>query len=215
MLDRNLIRYFRTRVYNWARQNPIGYPWRSTDNLWHAMVAEILLQRTKADQVLPVYKDFVIRFPTPEAYKSFIETSDENVFENLGLNWRFEYFKKMVNSVVEEGIPIYKKNLQKLPGVGNYVSSALLSFHLNKREVLIDSNIIRFYGRFFGIETNEESRRKKNFILMSNEITPLRKFKEFNYAVLDYSMNICKPKPLCSNCLLLKRCHYYNNQQLY
>ena len=210
MIDKNLIKYFKSKVFQWSKQNPINYPWRTTDNLWHAIVAEIMLQRTKANQVIPIYNDFVKRFPTPHIFKKHIEKSNENIFEKLGLKWRHEVFKETVNSIVEEGIPMYKKELMKIPGVGEYVSSALLSFHLNKREVLIDSNIVRFYGRFFGIETNKETRRKKEFISLSDKITPSRKVKEFNYAILDYSMNICKPKPICVNCLLARKCNYNN-----
>ncbi|MBN1187043.1 MAG: hypothetical protein JXB49_32495 [Bacteroidales bacterium] len=210
MLSKNLIKYFTTRVYKWSEKNPINYPWRTTQNLWHAFVAEVMLQRTKAEQVLPVYNDFVIKFPSPESYKEFLEKSDENPFENLGLKWRYETFKEAVNSIVEEGMPTYKNDLMKLPGVGEYVSSAIMSFHFNKREVLIDSNIVRFYSRFFGIKISKESRRNKDFISLADEITPLRMIKKFNYAVLDYSMNICKTKPLCLNCLLVKRCNFYN-----
>ena len=211
MINKYLIKYFRNKVYEWSNQNPINYPWRTTENLWHAFVAEIMLQRTKAEQVLPVYNDFITRFPSPESYKKHLEKSDENVFENLGLKWRYETFKEAVNSIVEEGMPTYKNYLIKLPGVGEYVSSAIMSFHLNKRELLIDSNIVRFYGRFFGIKADKESRRKKEFIVLTDQITPLRNVKKYNYAVLDYSMNICKPKPVCLTCLMVKRCHFYKD----
>ena len=43
-----------------------------------------------------------------------------------------------------------KIDLLKLPGVGEYIASAFRSFHFGKREFIIDSNVVRLYGRFYG-----------------------------------------------------------------
>lgn len=203
------IRYLKSHILQWGKMNRFDYPWRTTKNLWHGIVAEIMLQRTKTDQVIPVYKDFARRFPTPKDYIEYSKNTNENIFDKLGLKWRDVAFRQLSNKIVEEGIPEYKTDLMKLPGIGDYVSSAYLSFHLNKREILIDSNIVRFYGRFFGFKTGKESRRDKKIISLANEVTPTRNVKDFNYAVLDFAMKVCKPKPACFICLLKRKCNYY------
>ncbi len=83
LMDNRKIEYFRRKIKLWSSSKQIHYPWRDTKNLWHAIVAEIMLQRTKADQVLPVYKKFMDRFSTPEDFLDHIKRIDENVFENL------------------------------------------------------------------------------------------------------------------------------------
>jgi len=213
MIERRLKRYFISKIRKWSRDNPLEFPWRTTQNQWHALVAEIMLQRTKAEQVLPIFNDFVKRFPSPLDYLRYQKEFEENIFEKLGLKWRSRAFNETVREIVEEGIPLYKSELTKLPGIGDYVSSAFLSFHLNKREILIDSNIVRFYGRFFGMVTNNETRRKKEFRILAEEVTPMRYVKSFNYAVLDFSMNICKHNPQCEVCVVCKKCMYKENSK--
>ena len=39
-------------------------PWRASDDPYHAMVAEFMLQQTGVGRVLPVYASFLERFPT-------------------------------------------------------------------------------------------------------------------------------------------------------
>ena len=198
--------YFKAQVIKWSMSHPSDYPWRKTNNLWHGLVAEIMLQRTRTDQVLPVYIDFVNKFPSPQNYIDHIKDNDENIFTNLGLLWRNEAFKQASLHIVEEGIPEYKKGLMDLPGIGDYVSSAFISFHLNKRELLIDSNIVRLYGRYFGIKTDAESRRDIVIRSLADKLTPKRNFRTYNYAVLDFAMNVCKTRPDCTNCELKSKC---------
>lgn len=209
MIERRITtQYFRSHILKWSKLHPSDYPWRKTDNLWHGLVAEIMLQRTKTDQVLPVFNDFVTRFPSPQNYLDHINEKDDNIFNKLGLLWRNESFKQTTIQIVEEGIPEYKKGLMNLPGIGDYVASAYISFHLNKRELLIDSNIVRLYGRYFGIITDAESRRDIALRSLADKITPKRNFKTYNYGVLDFAMNVCKPRPDCTNCVLIRKCYY-------
>ena len=63
-IDNFNISYFKKRLIDWGRVNFKDFPWRRTKNKWHYLVAEIMLQRTKADQVEPVYLSFVRSFPT-------------------------------------------------------------------------------------------------------------------------------------------------------
>lgn len=209
-LDKNLIIYFRTRVRKWGRKNYIDYPWRSTSNIWHAVVAEIMLQRTKVDQVLPVYNDFIRRFPDAVSYLKTVEKSGEDIFGKLGLRWRNEILGRTAAHFVKNGIPEDRISLLETPGVGDYVASAILSLHFEKRELLIDSNIIRLYGRFIGFNYDNETRRKRWFRELVDDITPGKNVKEFNYAVLDYAMKMCTLIPDCNRCLVRRKCYYFN-----
>jgi A/G-specific adenine glycosylase len=209
--DKEIV-YFSTKIKSYGKSNFIDYPWRRTNNIWHAIVAEIMLQRTKADQVVPVYNDFVERFSTPVDYQMHVSQTDENIFKNLGLIWRNETFKKTVDYIVVNGLPENKEGFLKVPGVGDYVASAVLSFHLGKREVLIDSNIVRLIGRFFGFKFDNETRRKKWFIEIVERITPKLEVRNFNYGILDFSMQICSQKPNCKICIMQKKCKFFDNE---
>ncbi len=205
-LDKKDILYFQNKIILAGKKFYTSFEWRNTKNKFHALTAEILLQRTNADQVLPVYIDFIKKY---NASQQFID-SPKNIFLTLGLNWRYERFLKLceqLNTLKE--IPDSKIELLKLPCVGEYVASAFLSLHLNKREYIIDSNIVRLYGRFFGFNTDGETIRKKWFADLSDSLTPLRKFRDYNYGLLDVTRLICNRNPLCYKCVLNKKCKFF------
>jgi len=204
-IDKEDIKYFQNTIIKWGKYNHSYFPWRETRNRWHALVAEIMLQRTNADQVLPVYKEFTRKYKKPE---DLLKSSWERLFRNLGLHWREKQIVELAESLVGKDIPESKNDLLKLPCIGNYIASAYLSLHLGIRDVLIDSNIVRVTGRYFSFKTDAETRRKKWFIELAEKLTPARKFREYNYALLDFSRTICRPKPKCELCVLRSRCRY-------
>ncbi len=206
--DKALITYFRKKLLAWEKENFVNFPWRFCDNKWHSLAVEIMLQRTKAEQVLPVFLDFCNKYPTPYKY---YKNNSANIFNSLGLQQRNKDFKALAKILSDKSILESKEELIKLPGVGEYVASAYLSLHQNKRAVIIDSNVVRVYGRFFGFETDGETRRKKWFINLAQELTPKRNFYLYNYALLDFPRKICNIKPNCYKCMLKRKCNYYTN----
>lgn len=200
--------FFVSKILEWKSKNYFYFPWRETENSWHALVAEILLQRTKAEQVVKVFNEFCIKYPTPSDY-----TQERNckIFDNLGLKWRARELLKLAETLSEKEIPFEKEELTKLPGVGDYIASAFRSLHLREYDVIIDSNVVRLIGRYYGIQTDSETRRKKWFKRIAECMTPEKKFKDYNYGLIDYTRTICKPKPLCSNCLMAFYCDSKND----
>lgn len=200
-------RYFREKIIAWGRRHSADFPWRKTTNRWHALVAEIMLQRTRAEQVLPAFELFAKQYALPSDY---VRNKNASVFHSLGLFWREEYLTKLAAILCETDIPEDKESLLKLPGVGEYIASAYLSLHAGKREPIIDSNVVRLYGRFFGFETDGETRRDLSIRQLAELLTPKRDFKAYNYGVIDFTGAVCKPKPLCQECILRKKCNWYS-----
>lgn len=198
--------FFKSFIINWGSKNYQNFPWRATKNRWHALVAEIMLQRTRAEQVLPVYESFCKKYETPSDY---LKDDKANLFISLGLIWRERELKKLSTILLKMEIPSDKKSLLELPGIGDYIASAYRSLHLGIRDIIIDSNVVRLYGRFFGFKTDGETRREKWFKELSSRLTPLKKFKEYNYGLIDFTRKICKPKPLCDICGLREKCKYH------
>ncbi len=204
------LKFFRIHIIKWEKQHFANFPWRTTTNNWNALVAEIMLQRTKAEQVLPAYTKFASKYPSPGQY---LNDKRANVFSSLGLKWREQRLKDLAMSIAKDGIPDTKEGLLKLPAIGNYAASAYLSFHRNRRAPIIDSNVVRLYGRFFGFETNAETRRQKWLNELAELITPKKTYRIYNYGLIDFTRTICRLKPLCDVCLLKTRC-YYDQQNL-
>ena len=207
-LSKEDIGYFRTRVLRWGRQNFGDFPWRRVKNPWQALVAETMLQRTKADQVLPVFTAFAARYREPADFLA----APTSLFSRLGLPIRDEQFLALNRSLVCAGLPTNKAALLTLPGVGDYIASAFVSLHLGKWAALIDANTVRVYGRFFGFETGPETRRKRWFVELAERITPTRAFRDYNYAIIDFSREVCTPRnPRHDACPIRRKCRYLQN----
>jgi len=189
----------------WGGNNFASFPWRATRNLWHALVAEIMLQRTSALQVLPVYIQFSSRFPSPDSY---LANDGYKVFAQLGLHWREAMLRPLAESLVINGFPRNREALESLPGVGDYIASAMLSLHMNVRATIIDANVVRLLGRAWGFEWDGETRRKQWLRRIADTLTPARDFRSYNYAVLDLTRAVCTKTPKCLQCPLRRLCHY-------
>src|ERR1700686_3540490 len=60
-------RLFRRRLLAWYRRHGRDLPWRKTDDPYHILVSEIMLQQTQVDRVLPKYAEWLQKFPSMHA----------------------------------------------------------------------------------------------------------------------------------------------------
>lgn len=187
---------------NWGKVNYQDFPWRRPEKKWHGLIAEILLQRTRANSVIGVYRSFINRFPEPIDLALTDKSEVKKIISPLGLNWRAKVIHDLGNALHDrEQLPETYEELIKLPGIGDYVASTFLSFHLNKYSILLDTNTVRFSARINGQKYDGETRRKKWVKSYLEELTPPRAHRKFNFSLLDFSMLVCKPsKPLCIDC---------------
>jgi A/G-specific adenine glycosylase len=153
----------------------------------------------------------MVDYPNIENLSQLSENDWVEIIRPLGLHWRASPLHKLVQILKKDfkgEIPEDIDQLRMLPGVGDYVSSAYLSLHRNVKASIIDANVVRIYGRFFGFQFNGETRRKKWLIAFANRITPEDRFRVFNYSLLDFAGEICRSKPKCRACFLRFKCAY-------
>jgi A/G-specific adenine glycosylase len=202
--------WFQSRLRNWGSKNFINYPWREKHAPLHSLIVEILLQRTQANQVVPVFEKLVSQYPDIANIGPIREAQVRKLITSLGLPKRVKHITSLLRKLKKIGsVPNNKSDLLGLPGVGAYVASAYLSMHAKTRAPIIDSNVVRLYGRYFGLATGPESRRSRVIIDLAETLTPRLAFREFNYALLDLTKLICKTKPICLRCPIKKRCNYF------
>ena len=198
------IRQIRTIVRRWGRDHFQHYPWRYPVHLWHGLIAEILLQRTKAKNVVPVYETLIRTFVTPADLGNASVEHIESIIYPLGLKWRARLIKQLGESLsrVSGTPPDTLKDLLELPAVGPYAAAAYLSFHARKRGTIIDANVVRWLCRLVDRPMDGETRREKWLIALADSFTPQRNTREYNYALLDFTMLICTTRPKCEECPL-------------
>jgi A/G-specific adenine glycosylase len=176
------------------------------------MIAEFMLQRTRADQVEPVYKQFINRYPS---IVSLSKAKIKNVVEftkHLGMHWRAKHIIAAAKFIVKHytgRIPSNREKLLEIPGVGEYVAGAILTVAFQKPEWVIDSNIARFLNRYYGLGLQGEIRRKKKIIELSKQFFNHKNPRKLLFAILDFTALLCLPRnPLCQSCHLKRKCKY-------
>ena len=189
-----------------------SFPWREDISAYRIMIAEFMLHRTRAEQVVRVYRDFLLKFPSIQLLSRGRARDIQTVTRHLGLHWRGEHFKKAARFVLTEygGVfPEDRRLLREIPGVGDYVAGAILTVCYNKPEYVVDSNIARFINRYFDLRLSGEIRRKRTIIIKARELFDIKESGNFLFALLDFTALICKPlNPDCNNCVLLRKCAY-------
>lgn len=206
------INIFRKKLTKWFKKNERKYPWRETDDPFRFLVAELMLRRTRADQVKYVYNNFFDKFPDIDSILESGENEINEVLYPLGMKKRFPVIQSLAQELKEKyncSVPETREELIKLPGIGDYSAGALLSIMYRRREWMVDSNIVRLFKRYFGLETSKEGRRSKHIIELAKIFVSKGDPRNNNLALLDFAAVVCKPRiPRCDNCILSKTCVY-------
>jgi A/G-specific adenine glycosylase len=207
-------KYIRHKLFLWHKKNYRDFPWRHTKDPYKIMIAEFMLHRTKAEQVVPVYLEFIEKYID---IKILVRTNFEDikkVTEHLGLHWRARHFSEAAKYVADNykgKFPEDYNGLKKIPGVGEYIAGAILTVCFNKPSPVVDSNIARFINRYFSLNLSGEIRRKKKIVELSAKLFEYENPGDLLFAIVDFTSLICKPgKPLCKKCPLKNDCKYIN-----
>jgi A/G-specific adenine glycosylase len=172
------------------------------------LIAEMMLQRTRSGQVVPVYERFVERYPNLAALSGAEPRALSEIMRPLGLAFRVRTFRELSRVLMNKHdgeVPIRAEDAIQLPGVGPYVASALDAFLRKRRIPIIDANIARVLGRVFGVggaewrhATAEERRAMHEIAWLSiGRVTP----RGYHYALLDFAAMVCTPRnPACPDC---------------
>lgn len=210
------IEIVRENLLSWFKRNGRSFPWRETRDPYRILVAEIMLQRTRAEQVVPVYEEFIRRFPDIESLAKTEKETVREYFSRLGLLWRADLVVDLAKELIARFggvIPPDREKLLSLPGVGDYIADAILSFAYGMDVAVVDSNVCRVLGRVFGLKQHGEARRDRRFRELAQKLVPHGKSREFNWAMIDFASMICIPrKPKCGECPLKSVCAYVGNK---
>jgi len=216
MITDDLIVTFQNAIKKWAEENLIEYPWRENRTPYKVLISEILLIRTKAPQVEPVFRAFMKKYPDLDKFLEAELKDLEDLIKSLGLLFRAEMIRDLREQLKNEFngiIPDNFDDLKSLKGIGDYGANAILCFGYDKKRPLLDSNFIRIYKKFFNVTSKTKTAKIDKFLwAFSEKLLPDEDYVQFNYGILDIGGNICLSRnPKCSECPLKKYCYYISN----
>src|SRR5918996_426258 len=143
---------FRRRLLSWYRDYGRDLPWRRTDDPYHILVSEIMLQQTQVDRVLPKYREWLDKYPTLEALARAPEADVSETWYPLGYNIR----PKRLQAIAREAVASYggqlpsdEQTLLSFKGIGAYTAGAIRSFAFRERAAILDTNVARVLFRVF------------------------------------------------------------------
>ncbi len=119
-------------------------PWRKTRDPYAILVAEVALQQTQVERVVPRYLEWLERWPTPEALAAAPIADVIRAWQGLGYNRRALALHRAAREVAAHGWP---QDLTVLPGVGAYTAAALRNFAFGEDVLPRDVNVERVERR--------------------------------------------------------------------
>lgn len=191
----------------WATKSGRRPPWRLSSDLYELGVAEILLQKTKAEDVEKVWRPLIDQYPCSSSLAVADDEALLRVIGHLGLGpQRAGRLKSMAAALAKSPGP------GPVPGLGPYGSGVLaLADNRNPRAPPVDGNIARVMSRYLGVSFGRGEARKKTVIrdavatLLARR-SPRRKLA-LVYALVDLGAAVCTPKsPNCAGCPLSRSC---------
>lgn len=206
-------------LLKWYKWNRRDFPWRRISDPYVVLISEILLQKTKAGNIVTVFNKFIAKYPNPEKLSTASFSDLKNEIEKLGLHTqRATKLQKLARVLVEKyngKVPNNKEELLELPGIGFYIANAVLCFAFGYDAPLLDTNIGRIIERFFSVKVTGEERKKYRVWDKIAEFIPEGKSREYNYALIDFGALVCTAKnPRHNLCPLADICDYYSNIKL-
>ena len=214
-LDGHRVEQIQQDLLRWFSISGRSFPWRDTRDPYEILVAEKLLQQTSVRPgLIQVYEALVDRYPTINHLAVADVGTVYELIQSLGLHYRAEELVKLARVIQERHdgvIPPDFGHLIQLPGIGDYISRALLCFAFGEDVPVVDTNVARILYRTFGIQGKfpQNPARKRNLINLAASLVPENMSREFNFAMLDLGALICQSKkPKCYACPILSICEF-------
>jgi len=201
----------RTKLLSWFRNNDRRFPWRrSSVTQYQYVIAEILLQRTRAETAARFFPTFVDTFPSWKHISASSIGTLEELLQPLGL-WRRRAasIHALANEMSRRNgrFPRSRSEIESLPGVGQYIANAILLFCHNEPEPLLDVNMARVLERVFGSRQLADIRHDPYLQELSHRIVDCQTPNKVNWAILDLAGTTCLIRnPRCERCPLASMC---------
>ncbi|MGP3634374.1 A/G-specific adenine glycosylase [Streptomyces sp. 24-1644] len=140
-----------TPVIGWFEQHARDLPWRRPEaGAWGVMVSEFMLQQTPVSRVLPVYEQWLARWPRPADLAADAPGEAVRAWGRLGYPRRALRLHGAAQAITERhggDVPSEHNQLLALPGIGEYTAAAVASFAYGQRHAVLDTNVRRVFAR--------------------------------------------------------------------
>ncbi|MEX2982889.1 A/G-specific adenine glycosylase [Streptomyces sp. C36] len=200
-------------VIDWFRAHARDLPWRWPEaGPWGVMVSEFMLQQTPVNRVLPMYEQWLARWPRPADLAAEAPGEAVRAWGRLGYPRRALRLHAAASAITERHggeVPRDHAKLLALPGVGEYTAAAVASFAYGQRHAVLDTNVRRVFARAVtGAQyppnaTTAAERRLARALLPDDEPVAA----SWAAATMELGALVCTARtPSCARCPIADRC---------
>jgi A/G-specific adenine glycosylase len=195
-------------LVDWYDRSRRDLPWRAPDvTAWQILVSEFMLQQTPVARVLPIWPDWVRRWPTPSATAAASAADVLRAWGKLGYPRRAKRLHECATVIArdhDDVVPDDVDVLMTLPGVGSYTARAIACFAYRRPVPVVDTNVRRVVARAVhglpdaGAPSAARDHADVSALLPDDERAP-----RFSIALMELGAIVCTARaPRCGLCPL-------------
>jgi A/G-specific adenine glycosylase len=188
---------FQKTVWDFYQSRGRNFPWRHTDDPYHVLVSEIMLQQTTTERVVSKYSVFIHKFPSLMLLAQSSLHDVLTLWQGLGYNRRARYLHELARLVVREHqgiIPAQPVLLETFPGIGAATAGSICAFAFNMPTVFIETNIRTVFIHTFFSHNAEKIPDCMLFPLIEKTVDH-NSPREWYYALMDYGVHLKSTVP--------------------
>lgn len=198
----------------WYRAARRDLPWRNEfSSPWGVLVSEVMLQQTPVRRVLPVFLEWLRRWPNPAALAADSPGEAVRSWGRLGYPRRALRLHAAAVAIDRDHdgeVPRSVDALLALPGIGEYTARAVAAFAFGARVPVIDTNVRRVVHRVVhGSDDAGPATAADRALLEPLLPRSAPAAAELSIALMELGALVCTASsPKCTECPIRRHCRW-------
>lgn len=196
------------QLVDWYDRARRDLPWRDPGvTPWQILVSEFMLQQTPVSRVLPIWGEWVVRWPTASATAAASAADVLRAWGKLGYPRRAKRLHECATMIARDHadvVPDDVDTLLTLPGIGSYTARAIACFAYRQRVPVVDTNVRRVVARaVHGRADATTSSTARDHTDVSALLPNDSSAHQFSAALMELGATVCTARlPRCGLCPL-------------
>ncbi len=177
-------------------------------NVYEMLVVTVLSAQSTDDLINQISPKLFEAVPNMEALaKTEPEMLWAYIIKVRGSKKKAEWLVRIARELKsDKNIPLTIEGLVELPGIGRKSANVIMRYAKSPAEgVIVDIHVLRVAPRL-GISNSDKAEKIEQDIM---EVLPQNEW-DAGMAMSFLGREICRPKPLCPECLMNNVCAYFN-----
>jgi A/G-specific adenine glycosylase len=195
-------------LLQWYARSSRDLPWREPGvSAWQILVSEFMLQQTPVARVLPIWTDWVRRWPTPSATAAASAADVLRAWGKLGYPRRAKRLHECAIVIARDHgdvVPDDVVTLLGVPGIGSYTARAVACFAYRQPVPVVDTNVRRVVARVVhGLADAGAPSATRDLADVSALLPKDDTAHQFSVALMELGAIVCTARaPRCGLCPL-------------